>query len=212
LKTEEFIDLLASGPVVSASTATSRFALALGWAAFLATLLMAVFLGVRPDLKLAMNDAMFWVKCGMSALLMGGALIASMRLSQPGVQTGYSGLIILTPLIIIWTLAAIVLLNAEPEQRTPLILGQTWSRCPLLISGLSVPGFIAFTWAMRGLAPTRLRLAGAANGLLAGSLGATVYCLHCPELAAPFIAIWYIAGILIPTACGYLLAKRLLRW
>jgi hypothetical protein len=67
-------------------------------------------------------------------------------------------------------------------------------------------------WAMRELAPTRLRLAGAGTGLLAGSLGALVYSLHCPESAAPFIAFWYLLGMLIPTALGALLGPRLLRW
>jgi hypothetical protein len=65
---------------------------------------------------------------------------------------------------------------------------------------------------MKGLAPTRLRLAGAAAGLLAGTTGALVYCLHCPELEAPFLGFWYLLGMLIPTAVGALLGSRLLRW
>jgi len=67
-------------------------------------------------------------------------------------------------------------------------------------------------WAIRGLAPTRLRLAGAAAGLLSGAVGALVYCLHCPELEAPFLGFWYLLGMLIPTAVGALLGPRLLRW
>jgi hypothetical protein len=46
---------------------------------------------------------------------------------------------------------------------------------------------------MKGLAPTRLRL-------------------HCPESEAPFLAFWYLLGMLIPTAVGGLLGPRLLRW
>ena len=65
---------------------------------------------------------------------------------------------------------------------------------------------------MKGLAPTRLALAGAAAGLLAGAGGALIYALHCPEMAAPFLAIWYLLGMLIPTAVGALLGPRLLRW
>lgn len=65
---------------------------------------------------------------------------------------------------------------------------------------------------MRGLAPTRLALAGAASGLLAGALGALVYALHCTEIAAPFLGIWYVIGMLIPTAIGALLGPRMLRW
>ena len=65
---------------------------------------------------------------------------------------------------------------------------------------------------MQGLAPTRLRLAGASVGLLAGAAGACVYAFHCPELAAPFLGTWYVLGMAIPTALGALLGPRVLRW
>ncbi len=65
---------------------------------------------------------------------------------------------------------------------------------------------------MKGLAPTRLALSGAAAGLLAGSGGALVYALYCPEMAAPFIGIWYLLGMLIPTALGAMLGPRALHW
>jgi hypothetical protein len=65
---------------------------------------------------------------------------------------------------------------------------------------------------MKGLAPTRLRLAGAAMGFAAGAMGALVYSVHCPELAAPFLGFWYLLGMLIPTAIGMALGPRLLRW
>ena len=39
-----------------------------------------------------------------------------------------------------------------------------------------------------------------------------MYCLHCPELEAPFLGFRHLLGILIPTAAGALLGPRLLRW
>jgi hypothetical protein len=39
-----------------------------------------------------------------------------------------------------------------------------------------------------------------------------VYALHCPELAAPFIAIWYVIGMAAPVVLGAALGPRLLRW
>jgi hypothetical protein len=65
---------------------------------------------------------------------------------------------------------------------------------------------------LRGLAPTRPALAGAAAGALAGGVGGAVYALHCMELAAPFLAVWYVAGIVLPVVLGALLGPRLLRW
>jgi hypothetical protein len=85
-----------------------------------------------------------------------------------------------------------------------LILGHTAGVCPFLIALIAAPLLIALLCVMRSLAPTRLRWAG--------SVGALVYTLHCPELAAPFLAIWYLLGMLIPTAIGAWLGPRLLRW
>jgi hypothetical protein len=95
---------------------------------------------------------------------------------------------------------------------TRLGLGKTAVVCPFLITLVAAPLFFSFLWVLRELAPTRLRLAGAAAGFAAGSLGALVYSLHCPELAAPFLGTWYLIGMLIPTALGAWLAPRLVRW
>jgi hypothetical protein len=77
---------------------------------------------------------------------------------------------------------------------------------------IATPLFVALVWALKGLAPTRLRLTGAAAGFAAGSLGALAYSLHCPELAAPFIGIWYLLGITICAILGAWVGPRLLRW
>ena len=77
---------------------------------------------------------------------------------------------------------------------------------------LSLPVFAGVFWAIKGLAPTRLALTGAAAGLLAGAVGAFVYAFHCPETAAPFLGIWYVAGIAIPVLTGAVLGRRLLHW
>jgi hypothetical protein len=62
------------------------------------------------------------------------------------------------------------------------------------------------------MAPTRLRLAGAAAGLLAGGVAATVYGLHCQEMTAAFVVTWYSLGVAASVAVGALLGPRLLRW
>ncbi len=102
----------------------------------------------------------------------------------------------------LWLLAFVALADAAPAERAQLIWGNTWHSCPFNIALLSLPTFIASLWALKQLAPTRLRLAGGASGLAAGALGALVYGLHCPELATPFLGVWYVLGILIPTLDG----------
>lgn len=76
---------------------------------------------------------------------------------------------------------------------------------------LQEPGFLAIVKAVGGLAPTRLRLAGASAGLLAGATATVAYCLHCLEMGVPFWAVWYVLGMAIPTAAGALLGPKMIR-
>ena len=213
MKTDELVNMLASGAgAVQPHAAARRYASAIGSGALGAALLMALLLGVRHDLAQAVLLPMFWVKVAFVASLAAVSLVGAMRLSRPGLRLAWLPAALAAPVLAIWILAALALLRADAGQRAQLFFGETWNSCPFLIAMLSVPTFIAVMWAMKGLAPTRLRLAGAAAGLLAGAVGALVYCLHCPELEAPFVGFWYLLGILIPTAVGSLLGPRLLRW
>lgn len=213
MKTDDLVRMLATGAGgVEPGSARRRYATALGWGAFGATLLMAITLGVRPDLDAATRLPMFWIKLAFPAALAAGGLIAAMRLAHPGTGLGRVPMALALPVLAMWILAAIALIGAGASERGDLVFGGTWSSCPLYIAALSVPAFVAVLWAVRGLAPTRPALAGAASGLLAGAIGALIYALHCPEMAAPFLGIWYLAGMLIPAAVGALLGPRLLRW
>jgi len=213
MKTDELIAMLASGAdAVESHPLRRRFALALGWGAFGTTLLMAILLGVRPDIAEAARLPMFWVKLAFPAALAAGALLAAVRLSCPGVRLGRMPAAIAAPVLAVWLLAAIVLLGATPAERPQLVFGDTWVYCPFIIAALSVPLFGALLWAMKGLAPTRLELAGASAGLLAGAGSALIYALHCTETAAPFLGFWYVLGMSVPAAIGAAIGPSVLRW
>lgn len=213
MKTDDLIGMLSRGaPAVESEGMQRRYALALGWGAFGTLLLMAIWLGVRRDIAAAALLPMFWVKVAFPATLLAGALIAALRLSRPGVQLGRVTLALAAPVLAMWLLAAAVLLGAAPASRGYLVFGVSWSVCPLYIASLSAPAWVAALWAMKGFAPTRPVLAGAVSGLLAGAMGALAYALYCPEMAAPFIGIWYLTGMLIPAVAGGVLGPWLLRW
>jgi hypothetical protein len=177
-----------------------------------AALLMLLLYGVRPDLGQAMQLPMWWLKLGFAAGLAAAAALALLRLARPGMPTGYALAWVALPPLMLWALAAAALQGAAPAERAAMVLGSTWRSCPFNIALLSLPGFAALMWGLRQAAPTRLRLAGAAAGLLAGALAALAYALHCPEMQAPFLAVWYVLGIGLPTGVGALLGPRLLRW
>ena len=213
MKTDELVTLLATGSVaVETHVAIRRYAVAVASGLIGAALLMLSLLKVRADLAEAALLPLFWLKIGFVASLMVAALFATVRLSRPGARTGSLPVAMATPIVLMWAAAAVVLYAAEPAARSALFLGQTWQSCPLLIALLSAPALVALIWAMKGLAPTRPRLAGFAAGLLSGAMAALVYCLHCPELEAPFIGSWYLLGMLIPAGAGAWLGETLLRW
>jgi hypothetical protein len=213
MKTDELIAMLASdaGPVAP-HVWRRRYALALGAGLLGAALLMVMLLGVRPDIADAVRLPMFWVKLAFPSALAAVALLLAARLSRPGVAPGRLGAALAAPVLAVWVLAGFSMLGAAPEDRGLLVWGETWSACLVNVPMLSVPAFVALLWVMKTLAPVRPALAGAAAGLLAGALGAAVYALHCPELAAPFIGLWYTLGMLIPAALGAAIGTRLLRW
>ncbi len=213
MKTDDWVVLLATGAgSVQRHAVARRYGAAVAVGVIAAAVLMFGLLGVRPDLAEASRLPMFWAKIAYVAALGVASLLAVSRLSRPGGRLGRVPAMLTVPVAAMWVLAASVLASAEPELRADLVLGSTWAKCSSLIAMLSVPTFVANLWAMRGLAPTRLPLAGATAGLLSGTVGALVYCLHCSELAAPFIGSWYLLGMLIPAAAGAWLGPRMLRW
>jgi hypothetical protein len=213
MKTEDLITVLAAGtPAVIPGAVARRFAKALGCGLMGALLLMFLVFGVRADIAQAATLPMFWAKLLVPSI---GALIAlplAMRLSRPGRRPGPAPIMLAALLLMAWGGAGAALLEAPPAERAAMIFGDTWKTCTLNITLLALPLFGAGMWVVKGLAPTRPAWAGGSCGLLAGAAAASVYALHCPEMAAPFLAIWYVLGIATPAVLGALLGPRLLRW
>lgn len=216
MKTDDLINMLASGPDVTAPARPARQvlrnAMLVAGAVLLSTILMMILLGVRHDLAEVAVQPAFWLKIAFVAALVWAGRVAVARLSLPGARVAMLPVLIATPLMIMFLVAALMLIYAEPDQRAHLFWGDTWRSCTFLIAGLSLPMFAAILNVMRDLAPTRLRWSGAAAGFTAGACAASIYSLHCPEIEAPFLACWYLGGMLIPAAIGALIGPRFLRW
>ncbi len=213
MRTDELIHLLATDDRPVQNTAIEqRFAVAtLAGIAGAGVLMLALF-GLRTDLLATMALPMFWGKLVFAAALAAAGLALLRRMARPGMPVGRTALLLTVPPLVLWAMALVALAQVPSVERMPLILGSTWRTCPFSIALLSAPAFVAGFWALKGAAPTRLAWAGAGAGLLAGALGALVYAVHCPEMATPFLAVWYLAGMLIPTALGAVLGPRFLRW
>ncbi|MCK8654732.1 MULTISPECIES: DUF1109 domain-containing protein [Pseudomonas] len=213
MKTDDLISMLATGVTpIDRHALAKRFGVAVLVGLITAFLLVMVMFGARPDLAEVAATPIFWAKIALPLCLMVGALSQVVRLARPGVTPGAGQLLVIAAVAAVWAGALYVLITAAPDVRASMIFGKTWRVCALNITLLSIPGFIAVFWALGGLAPTRLRLAGACGGLLSGAMATIAYCLHCPEMEVPFWGVWYLLGMLIPTVIGALLGPRWLRW
>lgn len=213
MNTDRLMVMLATGiGAIDVTSSRRRFPYAVALATGLSVLLMAAWLGVRSTLAAGAHLPMFWFKELFCLALAAGGLFASSRLARPGASLALAPALIAATILVMWGAAAVDLLQAPAAQRSRLMMGISANECTLNVVALSIPFLLAVMWAMKGLAPTRLRQAGAIAGFASGAMGALVYSLHCPELAAPFLAIWYVLGMLIPAAVGALLGPWLLRW
>ena len=213
MKTDRLIDLLADGvQPVAARGALKRMSMALALGLPLSVAIVGLDYGFRADLAVVASLPMFWVKLLVPAVLAAGGFMACERLARPGMRVGLWMPVLVLPVAALWALAAVVLLQAPAQERLPLVLGQTWKTCTLSIGFIALPVFVAALIALRALAPTRAAHAGAAAGALAGGVSAAVYALHCPELQAPFLAVWYVAGIALMVLAGAVAGRVVLRW
>jgi len=213
MKTDELIHaLVADARPVPTWAVERRFALAVMLGLAAAVVLMLGVFGLRHDWAAVWMLPMFWGKFALGGVLALLGLAVVLRLSRPGAPWGRIAVWLAVPPLAVWAVAVADLAAAAPSERLVLLLGSTWRTCPFNIALLSLPTLAALFWAMRGAAPTRLAWSGACAGLLAGALGVLAYALHCPEMQAPFVALWYLAGMLLPAALGALLGPRLLRW
>jgi hypothetical protein len=189
----------AIGVAVLLALAGSFLVMMLGW-------------GLRPDLRQALATTAFWMKASYTAAFgLAGVLLVE-RLGRPG-GSGRRGWLVVGIAFAVIAGLALRELAALPHTRWAAdVMGQTWSRCPVRIAVIAVPAFVAALWALRQMAPTRPRFAGAAAGVMAGGIGATIYGLYCQETAAAFTAVWYTLGMLVWAVIGAWLGERLLRW
>lgn len=213
MKTDELVALLARDATpVKRGALPTRIGLLAVVGAVAAFGILIAWLGIRPDLAEAVTGPTYWMKT-LYTLGVGIAGFAlAERLSRPGAKGRIGWALAGFFAVAIVAIAVSQLIATPPEQMRAAFMGSSWDKCPWRILVLSLPGLAVILWTMRKFAPTRPALAGAAAGLLAGGIAATVYGLHCQEVAAPFVALWYSLGMILSTVVGATIGSRVLRW
>lgn len=213
MRTSELIETLAADTRAVAADSVQRMigsGLLLG--AGLSSLLLGLAYGVRGDLGAAVLSTPFWMKWAYAAAVAINAYILCEHLARAGDPVGRRLAWVCAPIAILACIAAVSLAAAPAEARRAAWLGHSALVCPWNIGFLSLPIFAALCTLMRRAAPTRLRWAGFATGLLSGAVAALVYGLYCNESAVPFVSTWYTFGMLLPAFLGAVFGPKLLRW
>jgi hypothetical protein len=187
------------------------------WLAFASGLAVAAALyfmelGPRADLAAAFSSPRFLFKCLLTLSLLVSAMGLVWHLARPG-EAPMAWVLALAAVPALLAGAVIVELIVVPVSGwEDLIFGMNWRICPLLIPMLSAGPLIALILALRQGATNHPVLAGAAAGLLATGIGATLYATHCQSDSPLFVAAWYVIATVIMTTLGAALGSRLLRY
>ncbi len=197
---------------VSRTAVIQRVATGLGIGLAGSTVLMLALLGLRPDLSTAATTMPFWVKFAYTLALAIAGAWAVKRMAHPLGSIRVNLALMAGAIAVIGFLAFAQLAMTPRDQYMDMIRGQTIKVCAFNIVMLSLPLLIGALWVLRGLAPTRLTVAGTAAGLASGAISAFVYAFHCNESTMPFIAIWYTLGVLCTGLIGAIVGRFALRW
>ncbi|MDP4612841.1 MAG: DUF1109 domain-containing protein [Limnohabitans sp.] len=212
MKTNDLIALLASDTLQPQKPVRQQLLRQLVLGAVVCGVLLFTLFGLNPQMdQMAVHPA-FITKMLWLTALMGFSLYGLFRLARPGVGAGHTLWGIGLALLAMFSLGLLQLLQTDSGAQTAQWMGGSWQVCSVSITALSLPVLGALLWALRQLAPTRPVLTGAVAGVLAGSLAASIYSLHCTETSLTFFAVWYVAGMALATALGALLGTRWLRW
>ncbi len=213
MKTDDLIDALARNvePAEKPRWA-GKLAITIGAGLVVATLLVAIGLGVRPDIGAARMPVM--MKAMFAAFAAAVTLPLVVQLMKPGRPLGWRLGAVLVFAAICALATTIALMGEMPERRWEAWMGGRGSIpwCVVLIPVLAAPAAALLTWFMRAFTPTRLTLTGAAIGAISGGIGAMAYAMYCPIDSVAFVTTWYAVGIAVCATLGAIVGSKLLRW
>lgn len=211
--TEDLIDLLVADLKPMRRGAVMRkMAWGVGAGALVSLAVVLLLWGPRADWGEAVVSVSFWAKAAFTLGLAGSGFAALLRLARPAGAAPAAVFAGLAVVVVMGAVAGLQLHVSPSAMRLPLLLGATWAVCPWLIVALSAPILCGAFRALRAMAPTRLRLAGAVAGLTSGALSAFIYAISCDEHAMPFVLVWYGLAIAAVSMAGAALGPKLLRW
>jgi hypothetical protein len=174
--------------------------------------LFSLTLGVRPDFLSALSTWRFDLKLSTSLVLVIAAAWVALRLSSPTAKPLSAMRALIVPTLVLLAAVVYELVTVPASEWPSRAMGVNGVMCLASIISLSVLPLAASIYALRQGAPTSPAMLGAVGGLLAGSLGATVFAMHCTNDSPLFVAIWYTLATGLMALTGLLVGRYVLRW
>lgn len=213
MKTDDLVAMLSTNvEPVDRKLAARTLGIAIVAGSIAAVGLMLGGLGFRADIGTTRAVLFLALKLVFAITIVGVASVYLTRLTRPGGERRVSLMAVAAPFVAIGLLAIVSLNLAPTSHWNRMVTGDDWLECLLSIPVIAIVPFATIILAVRGSAPTNLVWTGAFAGLLAGSVSAMAYALHCTDDSLPFVAVWYVGTIILCTLAGAALGPRLLRW
>ena len=157
MKTEALIErLVADVPPVPRHGPVRRLGLGILAGGAVTMILVALGLGVRSDLGVAMHGFAFWMKWAYTISLGIGAVAMTSRLSRPEPVRLARFWPVTIPFALLAIVGAVEMAHVPAGDWLAMWLGQTWKICPWLVLLLAAPIFVGLLWSFRRLAPREL--------------------------------------------------------
>lgn len=211
MNTDQLVEALVADRAATARPIGRSLVLALAAGIALSLVVFCLTLGIRPDIRPALETWRFDLK--IVTVLLGLALAFGVCRDCARPDMPRHPLRRLLPLLALIAAAVAVELALVPEaawrQR---LVGSNMLICLPMVPILSLAPLAAMLWMLRRAAPASPTLAGAAAGLVAALSGATLYAFHCFDDSPLFVATWYTLATLAVTAVGAWAGHKLLRW
>jgi hypothetical protein len=174
--------------------------------------LFSITLGPRPDILSALSTWRFDTKWADNLVLVIAATWVALRLSRPTAAPRTAMRPLMVPVFLLMAAVLYELVTVSASEWPSRAIGVNGMMCLANIIFLSVFPLTTTIYALRQGAPMSPALAGAAAGLVAGALGATVFAMHCTNDSPLFVAIWYALAIGFMSMFGLLIGRHALRW
>jgi hypothetical protein len=212
MRTEELIEAIARDAAAPRPWLAGRMAAALIAGAAISYALFALDLGFRPDVVAAFSTWRFTLKVAVTALCIAAAYWAASRLARPETTTRDVAIALAAAPAVLALAVAYELLTLPAAQWSAYAIGSNARICLTSVPLLSIAPLAAMVAALRAGAPRSATMAGAAAGLIAGGVGATLYAMHCVDDSPLFVALWYSIAIALVVLAGAVVGRWLLRW